>query len=247
MNINKIFIDSTQQIDISECNIIGNVMIDNKIYIKAIIENIIDVISEVNSDISLSEKLEPKKKFYTSFVDASHLNLTPNEINVIEIYTGGESLWINNFLRDRNLNQLNIIQKDLMKKYALTLNNIIKKSPPSKIATTVYRGAEPMDEKWKNLSNGDELLFTQKGIISTTFDINIAIDFIEKESNCCLLILRLPKGTNGLYISNMSVFNKFGEDELLLPHGSKFLITKRLVKSYNNRSIITYYADLIQQ
>ena len=42
-----------------------------------------------------------------SFVDASVLELTPNEINVIEIYTGGESLWINNFLRERNLDQLN--------------------------------------------------------------------------------------------------------------------------------------------
>ena len=36
-----------------------------------------------------------------SFVDAAVLELTPNEINVIEIYTGGESLWINNFLRER--------------------------------------------------------------------------------------------------------------------------------------------------
>ena len=49
-----------------------------------------------------------------SFVDASELELTPNEINVIEIYTGGESLWINNFLRERNLEQLNNNQKDLM-------------------------------------------------------------------------------------------------------------------------------------
>ena len=182
-----------------------------------------------------------------SFVDASELELTPNEINVIEIYTGGESLWINNFLRERNLDQLNNNQKDLMKKYAVTLNNIIKKSPPSKKTTTVYRGAESMDEKWKNLTSGDELLFTQKGIISTTFDINIALDFIEEGSNCCLLILRLPKGTKGLYISSLSVFNDLGEDELLLPHGSKFQITERLVKSYNGRKIITYYADLIEQ
>lgn len=182
-----------------------------------------------------------------SFKEASQLNLTPNEINIIELYTGGESLWINNFLRDRNLEQLNNDQKTLMKKYAVTLNNIIKKSPPSKKLTTVYRGAEPMDEKWKDLSYGNELLFTQKGIISTTFDINIALDFIEKGSNCCLLVLRLPKGTNGLYISGMSVFNELGEDELLLPHGSKFLISKRVINTYNYRDIITYYADLVQQ
>jgi len=182
-----------------------------------------------------------------SFVDASELDITPNEINVIETYTGGESLWINNFLRERNLDQLNSAQKDLMKKYAVTLNNIIKKSPPSKRKTTVYRGAEPMDGKWKNLSYGDELLFTQKGIISTTFDINVALDFIENGSNCCLLVLCLPKGTKGLYISSMSAFNELGEDELLLPHGSKFLIIKRVVELHNDRSIITYYADLIQQ
>jgi hypothetical protein len=182
-----------------------------------------------------------------AFVSIDKLDLTDSEINIIDKYTGGESLWINNFLRDRNLDQLNEKQKLQMKQYAIHLNNIINKSPLSKKTTTVYRGAEPINEKWLNLKRGEELLFTQKGLISTTFDKSVAIDFIESDQDCCLLVLRLPKGTKGLYISGNSMFNELNEDELLLPHGSKFIIDNKKTNIFNGKKIITYYAKLISQ
>ena len=181
------------------------------------------------------------------FIESSKLLLTPNELTLLELYTGGESLWINNFLRDRKMDEMTKLQKQLMKKYSINLNNLIRKSPPSKKNTTVYRGAEAMDEKWKNLKPGEELLFTQKGIISTTFNKNVAIDFIEEDSNCCLLVLRLPKGTRGLYISDISAFSDLEEDELLLPHGSMFKVIYKKINTFKDRKIITYYADLIHQ
>jgi hypothetical protein len=178
-------------------------------------------------------------------LDPESLSIT--EKQVLEMYTSGESLWINNYLRERNLDQLNEAQKEKMKRYAYHLNNMIHKSPQSYKQTKVYRGAEAMDEKWKNLNKNDELLFTQKGLISTSFNIDIAVDFIEKDSNCCLLVLRLPKNTKGLYIASSSAFSDLVEDELLLPHGSKFIITYRCVNSIRGKRIITYYADLLSQ
>lgn len=183
----------------------------------------------------------------SSFLPIQDKNLTRKELSALEVYTGGESLWINNYLRNRNIDQLNQKQKEKMKNYATHLNNIIRKAPTSTKKTKVYRGAEAMEQKWKNLESGDELLFTQKGLISTTFDINVALEFIEEDSDCCLLILNLPKGTSGLYISSSSAFSELDEDELLLPHGSKFIVTSRRKHRFGTRDIITYYADLIDQ
>jgi hypothetical protein len=173
--------------------------------------------------------------------------LTKTEKKVLEMYTSGESLWINNYLRERNLDQLNEFQREKMKQYANHLNNLIHKSPPSYKQTKVYRGAEAMDEKWKNLNTNDELLFTQKGLISTSFNLEAAVDFIERDSDCCLLVLRLPKNTKGLYIGSSSIFNDLSEDELLLPHGSKFIVAYRRVNHIGGKQIITYYADLLSQ
>ncbi len=42
--------------------------------------------------------------------------------------------------------------------------------------------------------------------------------------SCCLLVLHLPKGTRGLYVGASSLFTDFDEDELILPHGSRFIV-----------------------
>ena len=182
-----------------------------------------------------------------SFTPLNIDELTPRETEVLEEYTTGESLWINNYLRNRNMEQLSNSQKDKLRNSSIHLNNVINRSHVSTSTTKVYRRAEAMEEKWKNLKPGDDLLFTQKGLISTTFQKDVAISFIEDDCDCCLLVLTLPKGTKGLYISTASGFNELEEDELLLPHGSKFQVTSRKKVKYNSREIITYYATLISQ
>ena len=169
------------------------------------------------------------------------MNLTEAEYNVVDEYTGGESLWINNYLRDRNLEGVTVREKSRLKKFAEILNNIIRSAPASVASTTVYRGAEAMDPSWLNLSRDEELIFVSHGIISTSFSSRTALSFIEAESGCCLLILNLPKSTRGVYIGNASVFSD--EDELLLPHGSVFVVTDVYVKN----NVLTYEADLIGQ
>jgi hypothetical protein len=181
------------------------------------------------------------------FIPMKKEDLTPKELDALDQYTGGESLWINNFLREHNLGELNLPQKEKLRNYTVHLNNIINKAPRSTTDTTVYRGAEAMEDKWKSMNKGDDLLFTQKGLISTSFNKQVALDFIEDDSPCCLLVLRLPQNTKGLYISLESAFGDLEEDELLLPHGSRFRISSKKIKSYGPNKIITYYADLISQ
>ena len=178
------------------------------------------------------------------FVNVDNLNLTKTEFDIIDEYTSGESLWINNYLRERNLDDLTDKQIEKLKLKSIHLNNIIKKSPLSTNSTIVYRGAEAMQNSWRNLDKGDELVFTNKGIISTTFSEEIAIEFLEG-NDCCLLVLYLPKGTRGLYISSNSIFSY--EDELLLPHGSCFIVTERTYIKYDDKKILTYHANLISQ
>jgi predicted GIY-YIG superfamily endonuclease len=181
------------------------------------------------------------------FVPATQLNLTNIEIKLIKEYSDGESLWINNYFRSRQMDELSEEQRIKLKNSAVTLNNIIKKSPRSTKETIVYRGAEAMHSHWKNINENQELEFTNKGLISTSFSKEAALNFLEDDEDCCLLILKLPKNTIGLYISQLSSFNVFNEDELLLPHESKFLVTKRGVTQHNSREIITYWANLVSQ
>ena len=188
-----------------------------------------------------------KKDTSKPFVNVSDMSLTEKQKEAIDMYTSGESLWINNYLRDRNMTSLNTAQKNKMKLYSKHINDLINISPLSKKNTTVYRGAEAMFENWKELKLGSELLFTEKGIISTSFSRKVALDFIEEDDNCCLLVLRLPKGTKGLYLNTLSAFRDLEEDELLLPHGSKFVVSSRRTNVFDGKSILTYYAVLISQ
>ena len=173
----------------------------------------------------------------------SDLKLTDKEKKVIEEYTGGESLWINNFLRDRDIEK--IPEKDIpkLKKKIEILNGIINKSLPIKDEMVVYRGAEAMDQAWKNLKKGDELIFTSTGLVSTSINKQVSIEFIDDDSDgdkCCLLVLTLPKGSKCIYLDT-SV--NPDENEILLPHGSIFIVTERKIEN----NIITYHAELIKQ
>lgn len=193
----------------------------------------------------IRKKVYKKVKTSNVFTKMSDLNLTETEIEIVDNYTGGESLWINNYLRDRNIESLSDTQKASLKRATIHLNNIINKSPLSTSDTIVYRGAEAMYKEWRQLDEGSELILTSKGLISTSFKKNTALSFIEEDEDCCFLILNLPKGTRGLYISSDSMFNE--EDELLLPHGSKFVITNKKFTNHKYKKIITYEAILVSQ
>jgi hypothetical protein len=98
-----------------------------------------------------------------------------------------------------------------LKSFSDVLLKLMKDLPTSTKKTTVYRGAEAMLPEWENLQKKDELLFTNKGMIS--FNKESALNFIEEQKNCCLLILHLPKNTHGLYLKSSSLFNSLDEDD----------------------------------
>lgn len=99
-----------------------------------------------------------------------------------------------------------------------------------------------MDESWKNLKSDDELIFTSTGMVSTSYDKDIAEDFIDDKKNprCCLLTLTLPVGTKCI---DVDISSYKDEKELLLPHGSIFIVNKRTVED----NTINFYATLIKQ
>ena len=213
-------------------------------------------IKKISKNISLSRKSNQsismksasrKSNQSDAFIKAQKLNLSNKEISVLNEYTGGGSLWINNYLRKRNLSGLTTKELDKLKESANVLLNLITRISPSKKPITVYRGAEAMYSEWRNLKKGEELIFTNKGFISTTFNIDTALNFIEDGDDCCLLILHLPKGTRGLYLNSMSLFDDLDEDELLLPHKSKFIIKDVKYIKHNNQKVLTFEATLVSQ
>lgn len=176
----------------------------------------------------------------TPFIPSEKLSLTQKEKNAIGYYTGGESLWMNNLLRGIRVHEM--INRKHIEAMVDALTNAIRKSPPSTSPTTVYRGASPVDKTWENLKVGDELLFTSKGFVSTSFSKEAAKEFLDGES-CCLLILHLPKGTHGLYVGASSLFADLDEDELILPHGSRFIVNTYYIKD----GVKVYDATLTHQ
>jgi hypothetical protein len=186
----------------------------------------------------------------SAFTPAGDLDLTVSELGIIDMYTGGESLWINNYLRDRQMEDLDETQRRHLKHYATVFNHLIRdKSPPSKRDAIVYRGAEAMHPDWRQLKAGDGLSFTNKGLISASFNRDSAIRFIEADDDCCLLVLDLPKGTHGLYVSSISRFSGLQEDEIILPHGSRFIVTQQTytpvhLPNGGLKNILTYRAKL---
>ena len=170
--------------------------------------------------------------------------ISSEELKALNDYTGGESLWFNNFLRNRDLDKIPNPKEEIPKleKKVGLLGNIIKKSSPLNKELIVYRGAEAMDESWRNLKPDDELIFTSTGMVSTSYDKDIAEDFIDDKKNprCCLLTLTLPVGTKCI---DVDISSYKDERELLLPHGSIFIVNKRTVED----NTINFYATLIKQ
>lgn len=180
----------------------------------------------------------------SAFQPSSHLNLTITEKRAVKKYTDGSSLWMNRYLRQPTLD---LPDRDarLIKKVTTLLGKAIMKSPPSTRAVTVYRAVELIYPEWGNTSVGAILPHTRTGMVSTSFSRASAALFLEDDYPSCMLILTLPKGTRGLYIKEVSFYDD--EDELLLPHGSLFRVTKRSFIIHKGKQLLAYYARLVSQ
>lgn len=192
------------------------------------------IIKTRKNTVKKGKKISYNQNKQTPFVALNKKTLTQQELKSLQYYTDGNSLWINNLLSDTNLEQLDEKQKQELQNHVDNLKNIIQKSPPSRKKTIVYRGAEALNDKWKQGKFGEQLLFTSpKRFISTTLSKQKALEFIETDDHCCLLKLILPKGTKGINVTNLSAFKDYGENEIILPPGCEFYIQDKVVKQFD--------------
>ena len=178
-------------------------------------------------------------------------DMTDEERAVVEYYTGGESLWINNLLRKTSgYSELTTSQKNEICEKVDTLTNLIYKASPSTAAATVYRGTEHIESTWANSPQGTNLPHTSNAFVSTTFDPEVALDFAGDESgrNGVLLILTLPSGTRSLHLGGSSAWAD--EQEVLLPPMSNFVIdenARHIFSGTGNKTYTVLKATLTSQ
>jgi hypothetical protein len=102
----------------------------------------------------------------------------------------------------------------------LELENIIKQAPKIPRDMEFWRGV-PIDY-------GDEGdIYTTDGFVSVSFSERVSRMFMKRKP-CCLYKILVPKDSTALFIDDTRIKNKFGgEQEVVLPKGSKFKIIRK--------------------
>ena len=158
-----------------------------------------------------------------------------------EYVNGGESLWFNNYLRGNNLENLSDRDKERLRFKTATLNRLIKGAPRASQNMVMFRAISEDAPRFKRYHKGDDADFLNQGMISTSLEFSAAIDFLEEDETCCLLVILVPKGTRYLEVLSASAFSN--EEEILLPHGSRFKIVRTSVVN----GVATYYCIIATQ
>ena len=84
-NASNIFVSNDQNININQTNVYGDVIINNEIYVKSIIENIVDILSDIKlENDEVQKQLNTIKRHYTT-INPSHTNNIDTSISFIFI------------------------------------------------------------------------------------------------------------------------------------------------------------------
>jgi GNAT superfamily N-acetyltransferase len=113
---------------------------------------------------------------------------------------------------------------DEVLEYIESLDALIEQGPGIVEDTTLYRYLQDWmlsEQLLKTLKPGDEM--EDKGFISTSRG-----NFKPSDSSNLKMIINVPKGTKGLYVDwfKEGSFSDSGEQEVILPRGTKFVVTK---------------------
>lgn len=158
---------------------------------------------------------------------------TSSQKRVLSDYVdGGESLWINNYMRGVRMDEVPEEGKKVLRAKARSLNSMIRNAPKSPFPVILFRGIDfqaRQDKKTRQFSN--------KGIMSTSLSYGVAKDFVEGQT-CCMLVILVPKGSRMLQVLDLSAWSE--EKEVLLPHGNKFLVMKTVVVD----GILTHFCKM---
>lgn len=164
-------------------------------------------------------------------------------LKVLAEYAGGQSLWLNNYLRGLHMGALPRDAKRRLEEEAQRLGKLIKDAPRSTRNVVVFRAISEgaPSRQFQNYRRGDDADFLSRGIVSTSVNAENAWQFLEEGDRCCFLVLLLPKHTAMLEVLEASLFDY--EKEVLLPHGSKFKIMSSTVID----GITVFYCALVGQ
>lgn len=154
---------------------------------------------------------------------------------------GGESLWLNNYLRGLHMEDLPDGAKKELRKKSAVLNKLIYSAPVSRHRMLLFRAIAEDAPRFQNYNMGDDADFMNKGLISTSTSYESASTFLEEDESCCMLVILAPIGTHMLEILDNSVWSE--EAEVLLPHGSRF----KVQKTSRVDGIKTFYCILTSQ
>lgn len=164
------------------------------------------------------------------------------ERDVLDDYVnGGSSLWFNNYLRGRHMENLSARDKREYRKKTTTLNRLIKAAPRSTQNVVLFRAIAEDAPRFRTYRRGDDADFLNQGMISTSVSFRGAAAFLESDETCCMLVVLVPKGTRYLEVLDASAWTE--EDEIILPHGSRFKVLTSSVLD----GITTYYCTLVAQ
>ncbi len=111
---------------------------------------------------------------------------------------------------------------------ANTLNTLIQQAPPSPVDLVLYRAVDANDSRVAGMDeSAKHVNFLKLGLLSTSYEKQDAIDFLDDGEACCLCVLLCPAGTRCLLVDSISAWAEF-EHEVILPSGNLF----RLQHSY---------------
>lgn len=117
------------------------------------------------------------------------------------------------------------------KKHKKNINNAFDVIDPIEENITVYRGLKINDPK--------DFQQFDKGFVSTSLEIEVTENFVNKEKKCCVAEILVPKGSKALFLINIS---EADEAEVLLSNKKgKFKITGIQYIENNNTIINVIY------
>jgi len=146
-------------------------------------------------------------------------------------------------LEDYIINNYNKFNWTKILKYYMTdINNIFKICPKIKNNLVLYRGST--DSHF--LDNSKNGLFNSKTLTSVSLSSYVAITYSSK--NCCVMRIRLKKGSKIIYIQPLSIYD--GDLEALLQFNTLFNIDypRHKIKYYKTNNICpdkTNYKEII--
>ena len=158
---------------------------------------------------------------------------------------GGESLWFNRHLRNEGCQGLSAGSRAKLAEQTSVLNALIYAAPPLDDDIVVYRGttieclfatSDGVAPSWSFVG---EML--SRGVLSTSTLRSQARDFVDDDANCCLFVIRLPRGTRALYVVSTSAWAM--EEEVMLPHGTQIRIDGKDTRD----GLVTFYGTVVSQ